>query len=334
MIYIREANFDDFEKEWLLVRSIPTDENGYINRWYGISRKEFDKALYMMIEEAEGIGLKPGYVPETTFFIWNDLEMIGQAKLRHYLTDSLRKGSGHIGYWISPQYRGRGYGTEALRQLLKYAENVVPEKEFYLRADKSNDASVKVMLKNGGRVVGEKNGKVFVRIAKPDWWSLERNNTVLRDMTDAEKKDFTEKITKHFAEALAENQAETKENSLAAAAGILDEIMADESAEHCFKTADTGGNVAGYIWYKLADDEVRYAYTVYLYVEAGYRGKGFGGQILKLAEKEAAESGCKECRLCVWESNWVARRLYEGLGYVPRETTGRKTIMMKKIGEE
>ena len=168
MIYIREANFDDFDKEWLLVRSIPTDENGYINRWYGISRKEFDKALYMMIEEAEGIGLKPGYVPETTFFIWNDLEMIGQAKLRHYLTDSLRKGSGHIGYWISPQYRGRGYGTEALRQLLEYAENVVPEKEFYLRLRKGNLASLRVMEKNRGYIAEEDPLYIYVRIPKPN----------------------------------------------------------------------------------------------------------------------------------------------------------------------
>lgn len=173
MIHIREANFDDFEAEWQLVRLIPTDENGYINQWYNIGRGAFDKALYEMIEWAEGIGLPEGYVPETTLFIWRDMQLIGQAKVRHYLTDALRNGSGHIGYWIAPQFRGKGFGTEALRLVLEYAESIVPEDEFYLRADSGNAASIRIMQKNGGRVVGERDGKVFVRITKPDWSVLE-----------------------------------------------------------------------------------------------------------------------------------------------------------------
>lgn len=173
MIFIREANFDDFDAEWRLVSLIPEDENGYINVFAHIPRAEFDKALYKMVEESQGIGLREGYVPETTLFIWKDMQIIGQAKVRHYLTESLRNGSGHIGYWIAPAYRRKGYGTEALRLVLQFAESIVPEDEFYLRADKNNAASVRIMEKNGGRVVGEDKGKVFVRIPKIDWSVLE-----------------------------------------------------------------------------------------------------------------------------------------------------------------
>lgn len=173
MIYLREANFDDFEAEWRLVTVIPTDENGYINEYSKIKRGDFDKALYRMVEWSKGIGLPEGYVPETTLFVWNDMKIIGQARVRHFLNESLREGSGHIGYWIAPEYRGKGYGTETLRLVLQYAENVIPETEYYLRADKDNAASVRIMLKNGGRIVSEDDRKVYVRIPRIDWSVLD-----------------------------------------------------------------------------------------------------------------------------------------------------------------
>ena len=173
MIHIREANYDDYDAEWQLVRDMPEYENGYVNQWHSIDRAGFDKALYEMLEFADGIGLPQGYVPETTLFIWRDFDIIGQAKIRHYLNDALRNGSGHIGYWLAPQYRGKGYGTEALRLVLQFAEEIVPEDEFYLRTDSTNIASLTIMKKNGGRVVAENEGKIFVRIVKPDWSALD-----------------------------------------------------------------------------------------------------------------------------------------------------------------
>ena len=101
------------------------------------------------------------------------MEIIGEAKIRHYLTEALKTGSGHIGYWLAPEYRGKGYGTEALRQVLEYAENIIPEDEYYLRADSDNTASLRIMEKNGGRIVREDDKKVYVRIQKVDWSALE-----------------------------------------------------------------------------------------------------------------------------------------------------------------
>lgn len=45
MIYLKEANYDDVEKEYLFVKDIPIDENGFTNEWYGISRTEFEKKV-------------------------------------------------------------------------------------------------------------------------------------------------------------------------------------------------------------------------------------------------------------------------------------------------
>ena len=43
---------------------------------------------------------------------------------------------------------------------------IEPEDEIYLRVNEDNPASLKVMMKNDGRVVGKAEGKIFVRIRK------------------------------------------------------------------------------------------------------------------------------------------------------------------------
>ena len=168
MLYVKTANTEDLEKEWLFVRDMPPDENGLINEWHGVSREDFAvKALPQMIRFAEGEGLPEGYVPETFLFLWDSDEIIGQFRIRHYLCESLRTGAGHIGYFIGKKYRGRGYGTEGLRLTLEEAAKIVPESEFYLRVNRDNPASLRVMLKNGGRIAAEDETKYYVRIPSP-----------------------------------------------------------------------------------------------------------------------------------------------------------------------
>lgn len=165
MLYLKEANFEDMEKEWLFVKSMPEDENGFTNQWCNISREEFGiKALPDMVRFSKGIDLPDWMVPETFLFLWNEREIVGQFRIRHYLNDALREGAGHIGYFIGKEFRGKGYATEGLRLALEIAGSWVPEKDFYLRVNKDNPASLQVMLKNGGRIVGENEKKYFVRI--------------------------------------------------------------------------------------------------------------------------------------------------------------------------
>ena len=167
MLYIKEANFEDIEKEYLFVRDMPIDENGLTNQWNGISREAFEQiALSAMMDFQKGENLPEGYVPETFLFLWNDGEIVGQFRIRHYLCESLRVGAGHIGYFIKKEFRGKGYGTEGLRLTLQVARDIIPEDEFYLRVNKDNPASLKVMLKNGGYIKAEDENKYYVRIKK------------------------------------------------------------------------------------------------------------------------------------------------------------------------
>ncbi|MBP5157983.1 MAG: GNAT family N-acetyltransferase [Treponema sp.] len=167
MLYLKAANVDDEEKEWLFVKDMPVDENGLTNCWHGIGRKEFDEqALPDMIRFSKGIDLPDWMVPETYLFLWNGDVIVGQFRIRHFLNDALREGAGHIGYYIGKEHRGKGFATEGLRLTLECARKIVPEDEIYLRVNKDNPASLKVMLKNGGRIVAENEEKQFVRIAK------------------------------------------------------------------------------------------------------------------------------------------------------------------------
>lgn len=167
MLYLKKPNYEDLEKEYLFVRDTPADENGFTNEWCGISREEFEeKALKTMIAFSEGEGLPEGWVPETFLFLWNDDEIIGQFRIRHYLSEALREGAGHIGYYIGKKFRGKGYGTEGLRLTLQVAKNIIPEDEIYLRVNKDNPASLHVMRNNGGFIHHEDECKFYVRINK------------------------------------------------------------------------------------------------------------------------------------------------------------------------
>ena len=147
---------------------MPEDENGLVSDWTGISREEFvTAALPKMLAFSKGEGLPEGYVPDTTFFLWNEGEIVGQFRLRHHLNDELRRGGGHIGYYIAPPFRGKNLATEGLRLLLEKAADIVPEKEYYLRLRKGNLASLRVMEKNGGYIAEEDPLHIYVRIPKP-----------------------------------------------------------------------------------------------------------------------------------------------------------------------
>ena len=167
MLHIKKANLEDKEKEYAFVSEIPEDENGFINEWINIPEADFEeKALKVMIAQESGENLPKGYVPQTIFFLWDDNEIVGQFNVRHYLCESLIEGSGHIGYFVAEKYRGNGYATEGLRLTLQLAKDIIPEKKIYLRVNKDNPASLRVMQKNGGYIHHEDESKYYVRIEK------------------------------------------------------------------------------------------------------------------------------------------------------------------------
>lgn len=167
MLYLKAANWEDIEKEYEYITNLPENENGFTNRYCGVSREEFEtEVLPDMINSSKGIGLPPGYVAGTKYFLWDDDVIVGLFRLRHELNETLREGAGHIGFGIRKEYRGKGYATEGLKMTIEKAWEIIKEDEIYMSVDKTNPASLKVMLKNGAYIHHEDETEYYTRIKR------------------------------------------------------------------------------------------------------------------------------------------------------------------------
>jgi GNAT superfamily N-acetyltransferase len=71
--------------------------------------------------DAEDAAKVPGHlVPQSTYWLVDESDkVVGIVRVRHRLNKRLLQFGGHIGYYVRPSERGKGYGTEALRLALQ-----------------------------------------------------------------------------------------------------------------------------------------------------------------------------------------------------------------------
>jgi predicted acetyltransferase len=116
----------------------------------GLTYPSFEDYLGMLGRAAQGIGLRQGVVPHSTYWLINDSQQIvAISNLRHDLTNDLLKHGGHIGYGVRPSSRRQGYGTEVLRQTMIQALQIGITRAR-MTCDKDNIASARTILRNGG----------------------------------------------------------------------------------------------------------------------------------------------------------------------------------------
>lgn len=164
MLELRKLTASDGKDIYSMLQAIPYEENGLMNKAYGLSFDEFREWLANKQRESEATELMDGWkVPSTTFWLYDGETPVGFGSVRHFLTDALRKVGGHIGYGIAPAYRGRGYGNEILRLLLIEAKKRGIDRVL-VTIHKDNAASRAVALKNGGVIKEETDERVLVWI--------------------------------------------------------------------------------------------------------------------------------------------------------------------------
>ncbi len=167
MLELRKMNLQDIKEQWEYVTALPKDENGLTNPYEGITFEEYEATVLpeLMMHE-NPVGMPEWFVPETYYYLWDEQVLVGEYRIRHYLTEALKIGAGHIGYSIKKECRGKGYGTKGLGMILDVAREIVPEDEIYLRVLKSNIPSLKAISNNGAYIAGEDETHYLMRVKK------------------------------------------------------------------------------------------------------------------------------------------------------------------------
>ena len=135
----------DFKKEFF------DKGEKFINGGNRLDNDQYSYSEWLqVIDESNNAGSPETKFSHTFFIIRDDGKMIGIANIRHPL-EGFYKNTGHIGYSVRPSEREKGYATEILRQMLKYAKKQGLT-DIYLVCKKDNGASRKTIVKNNAKL--------------------------------------------------------------------------------------------------------------------------------------------------------------------------------------
>ncbi|EST12107.1 GNAT family N-acetyltransferase [Sporolactobacillus laevolacticus] len=110
---------------------------------------DFDWYIQDLDDQSRGINIPQDWVATSTFWLIDKDIVVGVVRIRHQEVES----AGHIGYDISPCFRGRGYGTQILKLAIKEAKKIGVE-EVIVTCNTENTASRKIIEKNNGKLLG------------------------------------------------------------------------------------------------------------------------------------------------------------------------------------
>lgn len=114
-----------------------------------LPRGDFAALIEKLRAEARGEQIASGWVPQHTYWLILQGEIVGESHLRHHLSPMLDILGGHIGYRIAPYARRKGYGTQILGLTMQKARSFgLPR--LLLTCDTENIGSARIIEKNGG----------------------------------------------------------------------------------------------------------------------------------------------------------------------------------------
>ena len=149
-----------------MLQDIEDNENGFSNPAYKLTKTEYKKWLKLQKYHSQGKKLPENWIPYTTYILFDKKIPVGFARIRHESSKYLETiiGAGNLGYAIAKSYRGQGYGSALFSLLLKECKTFGYEK-IKLFPLKTNFATVRIMMKNGGKVLNDFNDeKIIVEI--------------------------------------------------------------------------------------------------------------------------------------------------------------------------
>lgn len=279
-----------------MIKEIGPGENGFQNSGYNMNGADFIKFILRNMNISKGIGLEPGFVPQTTYWLFVDGRPVGYGKLRQYLNERLRVCGGHIGYCIRPSERRKGYGTLLLKELLiRAAELEIPKALITCYA--TNTASRRVIENNGGRLERIVESECYY------WVQLDRH-TGIREIHPDDFDEVMEFWSKTPGIGISEVDAAEKMRRF---------LLRNKGLSFCCKNS---GRIVGT---SLCGHDGRRGYIYHTAVVPELRGKGIGRMLVEKNLQRLKAEGIDKCHLFVFDDNWPGNAFWRETGWVKRE---------------
>ena len=162
MVYLRQLSASDGQDVFEMLKGIQTIEHSFKNPVHDMSFQQYREWLHQQEMWALGKGLPSEYVPQIIYWLYDDNEPVGIGKIRRQLTPASRRNGGNIGYAISKDYRGHGYGKKLLELLLSEARKLQID-EVLLTVDRDNLRSKRICEECGGTLIDENAERRFYK---------------------------------------------------------------------------------------------------------------------------------------------------------------------------
>jgi predicted acetyltransferase len=303
ILELRELCIKDGDDIYDMLQEIGPGENGFMNNAYGLSREEFHVYLEENIDHSKGINLPPGYVPQTTFWLYTGSKPVGMGKLRHYLNNSLREHGGHIGYCIRPTERRKGYGKLLLGEVIKEARKLNIPKAL-VTCFEVNKGSRGVVEGNGGRLADITDGECHY------WIDLD----ITEGVRQAHPDDFQEMLELwKRTPGVGITMEDSEEN-------IIKFFLRNMGISFVYKSDDriVGTSLCGH--------DGRRGYIYHTAVSPEYRGKGIGRTLVERNLDSLRAEGIAKCRIFVFNSNEIGNAFWKRSGWVTRDDLTTYTV--------
>ena len=146
-----------------MLQDIDNEENSFTNPVKGKSFDQFKSWLRQQAQWDKGENLPDGYVRQSIYWLYDSGKPVGIGKIRHELTKRSKISGGNIGYAISHQYRGKGYGSQLLKMLIQEAR-ALGIQEVLLTVDLGNNASRHICENNGAVMISSDSNRWYFQI--------------------------------------------------------------------------------------------------------------------------------------------------------------------------
>jgi ribosomal-protein-alanine N-acetyltransferase len=113
-----------------------------------------------------------------SFMVWKDNNLVGQITMGGVIFGALR--GAHIGYWIDHNYAGRGFTTDAVNTLTRFAFEELGLHRIEINIRPENDASIRVAEKAGYKFEGDRPAFLHIAGAWRDHKTFVRVNELVK----------------------------------------------------------------------------------------------------------------------------------------------------------